>query len=326
MSLDATRWAWQRKIKPTEKLVLLSMADRSGEDHRCYPSIGRLALDTGLNRKTVLSVLGRLRDSGLIAKTGRMTGGNKSVPEYQLLGVRGREDEVPEAVPKSGHSPECDHAQKRDGCHTQNRDTHHTQNWANPKTGIAQNRGEGHTQNRADHHTQKRATESTKESTIESPTYYSEHETSFVQEKQCEIFCTLPLNDGSEFEVTQELVAELVPLYPNVDVLQALRAMKGWLIGNQKRRKTRRGIKAFITSWLSREQDKPRAAGSVQQQGQVPQPRSYRECMDLEQRQELEYLNQLREGLNAPDSVCADSLGAGQTQPALASGESVSRN
>lgn len=67
---------------------------------------------------------------------------------------------------------------------------------------------------------------------------------------------TLPLNSGSGFEVTEDFVAELQPLYPAVDVLQEFRAMKGWLIGNPTKRKTKSGIRRFITAWLSREQDK----------------------------------------------------------------------
>lgn len=65
MSLDATSWAWRQKLTSSEKLVLLSMADRAGEEHTCYPSISRMAQDTGLNRKMVLSVLQRLREAGL---------------------------------------------------------------------------------------------------------------------------------------------------------------------------------------------------------------------------------------------------------------------
>lgn len=320
MSLDATTWAWKQRLKSTEKLVLLSMADRAGEDHKCYPSIARLAHDTGLNRKTVTSVLKRLRDAGVIVKTGRMVGPNMSVPEYQLNGVQGREDDVKFTVPKNGHSPKAGTAQ--------NRDEHHAQNWVDPKTDTTQKRAGGQTQKRVGYHAQKRVTESPIESPIESPsTYCSEFETTSppTAEKRCAIFCTLPLNDGTEFAVSEDFVAELVPLYPNVDVMQALRAMKGWLIGNAKKRKTRRGIKAFITSWLSREQDKPRAAAPVSQQGQVPQPRSYRECVDLEQRQEVEYLNKLREELHATRTTGTDSLGAGQVKPALASDEPISR-
>jgi hypothetical protein len=321
MSLDATTWAWKKRLKSTEKLVLLSMADRAGEDHKCYPSIARLAYDTGLNRKTVTSVLKRLRDAGIIGKTGRMVGPNMSVPEYQLNGVQGREDDAEFTVPKNGHSPKAGTAQNRDECHTQN--------WVDPKTDTTQKRVGYHAQKRVGCHAQKRVTESPIESPIESPSIYCaevEATSPPPAEKRCAIFCTLQLNDGTEFAVSEDFVSELTPLYPNVDVMQALRAMKGWLIGNAKKRKTRRGIKAFITSWLSREQDKPRAAVVSSQQGQIPQPRSYRECVDLEQRQEVEFLNQLREELHAARSTGADSLGTGQAQSALASGESIPRD
>ena len=33
--------------------------------------------------------------------------------------------------------------------------------------------------------------------------------------------------------------------------------MRGWCLGNPKRRKTRYGIKRFVTSWLGKEQDRP---------------------------------------------------------------------
>lgn len=42
MSIDATRWAWTQQITPSQKIVLLSLADRAGEDGYCYPSMARL--------------------------------------------------------------------------------------------------------------------------------------------------------------------------------------------------------------------------------------------------------------------------------------------
>jgi hypothetical protein len=67
---------------------------------------------------------------------------------------------------------------------------------------------------------------------------------------------TLLLNDKSEYPVVRSQVDEWKQLYPAVDVLQELRNMKGWLIANPTKRKTRRGILRFINSWLAREQDK----------------------------------------------------------------------
>lgn len=69
----------------------------------------------------------------------------------------------------------------------------------------------------------------------------------------------LPLNDGSEHPVTEEDVEEYHRLYPAVDVMQQLRNMRGWLLANPARKKTRRGIRAFISTWLQKEQDHPTA-------------------------------------------------------------------
>lgn len=66
---------------------------------------------------------------------------------------------------------------------------------------------------------------------------------------------SLILNDKSFFDVTNEDVARWKELYPAVDVMQELRKMAGWCESNPSKRKTRRGIKAFITSWLGRTQD-----------------------------------------------------------------------
>ncbi len=88
MSLDATRWAWEQKVKGTQKLVLLSLADRADEKHCCYPSISRITNDTGLNRKTVMNCINVLENSGLI-KTKKMPG-NKNY--YSLIGVKNRHE------------------------------------------------------------------------------------------------------------------------------------------------------------------------------------------------------------------------------------------
>lgn len=69
---------------------------------------------------------------------------------------------------------------------------------------------------------------------------------------------TLPLING-QFEVRQSFLAELEPIYPKVDVPATVREMKGWLIGNPDRRKTRKGVKRFITQWLQKEQQKAEA-------------------------------------------------------------------
>ena len=105
MSLDASIWAWKTRqkqkkggaLKPLKKLVLLSMADRAGEDHFCYPSIARLVEDTEMDRKTVLKIIDELIEDGFIVDTGERKGRTKQVKVYNLIGIKGRET-VPTTV------------------------------------------------------------------------------------------------------------------------------------------------------------------------------------------------------------------------------------
>lgn len=69
-------------------------------------------------------------------------------------------------------------------------------------------------------------------------------------------FIRLPLNDGAEFTVTESQIAEFEMLYPAVNVRQALRNQRGWLLSDPRRRKTARGIRKFITGWLAKDQDR----------------------------------------------------------------------
>ncbi len=66
----------------------------------------------------------------------------------------------------------------------------------------------------------------------------------------------LILNDKSLYPITQQDINGWIEIYPSVNILQELRKIKGWLDSNPTKRKTSRGIKRFINSWLSREQDK----------------------------------------------------------------------
>lgn len=86
MSLDATRWAWQQDLRPTQKLVLLSLSDRADERHCCYPSFDRLSSDTGLDVKTVRKVIRELRSLGLLVASEKPGRGYR----YRLAGVSDR--------------------------------------------------------------------------------------------------------------------------------------------------------------------------------------------------------------------------------------------
>lgn len=93
MSIDATKWAWTAPVKnSSQRLVLLSLADRAGEEHTAWPSIERLAKDTVLDKKTVQKVILELINLGLVNDTGERTGPTKRVRVLKLNGIKGREE------------------------------------------------------------------------------------------------------------------------------------------------------------------------------------------------------------------------------------------
>lgn len=70
----------------------------------------------------------------------------------------------------------------------------------------------------------------------------------------------IPLVDGTEAAFTQAQVDDWGRAYPAVDVAQQLRQMRAWCIANPTRRKTARGVEAFIVGWLTKEQNSGRPA------------------------------------------------------------------
>lgn len=70
----------------------------------------------------------------------------------------------------------------------------------------------------------------------------------------------IPLVDGQEAAFTQAQVDDWARAYPAVDVAQQLRQMRAWCIANPTRRKTARGVEAFVVGWLTKEQNSGRTA------------------------------------------------------------------
>jgi hypothetical protein len=81
---------------------------------------------------------------------------------------------------------------------------------------------------------------------------------------------SIQLNDGSESWISQVDVDTWSELFPGVDVMQQLRNMKAWCSSNPRKRKTRKGVRAFVTNWLSREQDRGGSYGRPGGNGNYP--------------------------------------------------------
>lgn len=146
MSIDATRWAWTAPVNnSSQRLVLLSLADRAGEDHTAWPSIDRLAKDTVLDKKTVQKVILELINLDLVKDTGERTGPTKRVRILKLNGVKGREESTQnrdnssakKAIKSNPNNPEngnVKQSQKRNDSNIGNNPENGTLN--DPKNGV----------------------------------------------------------------------------------------------------------------------------------------------------------------------------------------------
>lgn len=102
MSVDATRWAWmQKSLRPAQKLILLSLADRANEEHVCWPSYERLKEDTGLDQRTIKTALDDMCKAGFLAR--HYSDGRGYV--YQLMGVDAREGTPPSKMQGTKMTP-----------------------------------------------------------------------------------------------------------------------------------------------------------------------------------------------------------------------------
>lgn len=63
---------------------------------------------------------------------------------------------------------------------------------------------------------------------------------------------------GIEKPVTHAQVQVMGLTYPGLDIGQQLGEMRAWLLANPARRKTERGMMAFVNKWLKRAHENPR--------------------------------------------------------------------
>lgn len=66
----------------------------------------------------------------------------------------------------------------------------------------------------------------------------------------------IPINDGTDYGISTEQLAEFERLYPAVDVKQTLNEIRGWNLANPQHRKTRSGVLRHVNRWLAKEQNR----------------------------------------------------------------------
>ena len=115
---------------------------------------------------------------------------------------------------------------------------------------------------------------------------YIDTDVSFAQSDSANL-PALSLNDGTSYELSTQEVENYKVLYPAVDVEQQVRAMCGWLDANPKQRKTKSGIKRFINSWLSKEQNKAPRTSTTYRDEPRNMNDAFRQLEEMRQRGEI---------------------------------------
>lgn len=96
MSIALMTAAWRlRDLSPTQKLVLLSLADNANDQGECYPSMKQISERTGLTDRAVRAAIRSLESAGIVQSSARS--GTSTV---YLLTIEPRND-----VPPRKHVP-----------------------------------------------------------------------------------------------------------------------------------------------------------------------------------------------------------------------------
>lgn len=77
---------------------------------------------------------------------------------------------------------------------------------------------------------------------------------------------SIPLKDGSMYEISESKVNDLQQLYPNIHVIHSLRKMADYLNNNQQRRKSYLAMDNYIKMWLEKDSIKAQSTNNSQQQ------------------------------------------------------------
>lgn len=99
MSIALQKLVWKLDIPPSEKLVLLRLADyASDKDQRAYPSVATLAEDTGLSERQVQRYLSSSVDAGFVTIEENPYGGRGKTRTYRFTLKKGDAGDVDKSI------------------------------------------------------------------------------------------------------------------------------------------------------------------------------------------------------------------------------------
>lgn len=104
MSWIAVREVWKLDLPPTEKFVLLAIADFSNDKRGlAWPSQSTIARKTGYTRQTVNRAINRLREKRMIVSSRRSAEGKSTSNEYRITIIALRDNQPDKVAQNDNH-------------------------------------------------------------------------------------------------------------------------------------------------------------------------------------------------------------------------------
>ena len=91
MSVKIMSQVWELDLPHNAQSLFLALADHADDDGYCYPSVGRVAWNTGYGVRQVQRTLKDLRDQKLAIPTGSVSGGRHNTVVYKLNPSAGKQ-------------------------------------------------------------------------------------------------------------------------------------------------------------------------------------------------------------------------------------------
>ena len=84
MSFQAMAWAVKQPLPCSEKMVLLMLANYANDANQCWPSVARLAADSGLSASKVRKCIVWLENAGMVQRIMQMRTYGQTANVYTL--------------------------------------------------------------------------------------------------------------------------------------------------------------------------------------------------------------------------------------------------
>lgn len=80
-------WAWDQRLPPSLKLVLMALADAADDEGQCWPSVRTIAVKCCISERTVQRVMKEFKAMGLLLSESRQTSSGRQTSNCYFLNV-----------------------------------------------------------------------------------------------------------------------------------------------------------------------------------------------------------------------------------------------